>query len=198
MWLKRELEAILDDIDVGFITAYFLGVLKQHGVNTPHTQALIRDLLGDDTDIFIHEAQNFIRSEMEMHNYDRLVRYDGDSPMASYGRREFVRPSSVPTIDLDNEISSDSSDEDTYIRDMHLREHSRTPAERPRTPGEHSRTHERQSSRNSSGHHDHHHHHHHHSSSSRRSRSRERPRDDNNDRRRDRSPGRDADNPVVL
>jgi len=78
-WLRRELQALLEQEDVSIVQHFVLGIVAELGLHSQHTIEELRPFLFDKTELFLHELEAFARSPYDMATWDRLVRY----PLAS-------------------------------------------------------------------------------------------------------------------
>ncbi|KAH3764693.1 E3 ubiquitin-protein ligase Topors [Pelomyxa schiedti] len=74
-WIKRELQAILQEEDVTLLSEYVMGIIKEHELSDPKAISQLKGILFDNTDLFVHELRMFASSPFTMETYDKIVKY---------------------------------------------------------------------------------------------------------------------------
>ena len=74
-WIKRDLQAILDDEDVEILCNYIVGLLQTHHVQSDAFLTPLSQFLHAKTDHFVHELIAFANSPLNMDAYDAHVQY---------------------------------------------------------------------------------------------------------------------------
>eukprot|EP01119_Soliformovum_irregulare_P016337 TRINITY_DN4707_c0_g1_i1.p1 TRINITY_DN4707_c0_g1~~TRINITY_DN4707_c0_g1_i1.p1 ORF type:complete len:308 (+),score=42.44 TRINITY_DN4707_c0_g1_i1:42-965(+) len=75
-WMTRELQAILQEEDVDMIVSLFLAILHKHAISSKEAVAQFGQWIFEHAETFCHELECFANSPLDMHSYDRSVRYD--------------------------------------------------------------------------------------------------------------------------
>ncbi|KAL1923408.1 uncharacterized protein VTP21DRAFT_8388 [Calcarisporiella thermophila] len=99
-WIRRDLQAILEEENAEIVREYVIAVLKTHDLRTESALELLRPFLEPYTEHFVHELVAFARSPLEIRAYDITVQYN--EPI------EIIRSESLPRS-RSSSISSSSS-----------------------------------------------------------------------------------------
>jgi len=75
-WIKRELQALLEEEDVELLVEFVMSLLGQLEITSKEFLDQLKDILFEHSDTFVNELLCFANAPYEMNTYDRLVVYD--------------------------------------------------------------------------------------------------------------------------
>ncbi|RUP45918.1 hypothetical protein BC936DRAFT_147586 [Jimgerdemannia flammicorona] len=104
-WLRRELQAILDDDNVELVREYVMALLKTYDPQSQEAVDRLCPFLHARTEHFLHELVAFARSPFDMATYDRRAQYDDMEPPAHY-RPQAIRNRGHRNLDLSPPIAA--------------------------------------------------------------------------------------------
>jgi len=82
-WIRRELQALLEEDDVELLQLLVLSLLKEHEINSQETVNQLKEWLFENAEVFIFELSQFANSPFNMDAYDKAVRYDYSNATSS-------------------------------------------------------------------------------------------------------------------